>query len=60
MLNQLKPALGRVLGDEERGQLRRKQGLPVAGVDIKLIDEAGDELPHDGTAIGEIYVRAPA
>lgn len=34
-------------------------GLPVYGVDLKVEDEAGNELPHDGETSGELFVRGP-
>jgi fatty-acyl-CoA synthase len=58
-LNRLKPSLKQTLDDEQRWDLKRKQGLPVTGVDIALLDAAGQELPHDGASIGEICMRGP-
>jgi fatty-acyl-CoA synthase len=31
----------------------------VFGVEIKIVDEGGQDLPHDGRSIGEIKVRGP-
>jgi fatty-acyl-CoA synthase len=45
--------------DEERYAYRAKQGLPVAGVDLRIVDDAGREQPWDGQAMGEIQVRGP-
>jgi fatty-acyl-CoA synthase len=36
-----------------------KQGRPVFGVEMKLVDDAGRSLPHDGQAVGELLVRGP-
>lgn len=33
------------------------QGRRCFGVDLKIVDEDGTILPHDGKAIGELYVR---
>lgn len=33
-------------------------GLPMAGVEVRLVDEDGDEAPAD--AAGELHVRSPA
>lgn len=33
------------------------QGRRVFGVDLKIVDEDGTPQPHDGEAIGELYVR---
>ena len=38
---------------------RIKTGVPVPMVDLKIIDAAGNDVPHDGEAQGEIVVRAP-
>ncbi|MBK8211496.1 MAG: AMP-binding protein [Rhodospirillales bacterium] len=40
-------------------RLQTKQGRPVSGVEIKIVDEAGRDLPHDGCSIGEVTVRGP-
>jgi acyl-CoA synthetase (AMP-forming)/AMP-acid ligase II len=34
-----------------------KQGKPVFGVEIKVVDETGATLPRDGTSQGELMVR---
>ena len=47
------------LPEEERYDVRAKQGAPVAGVDMRIVDDAGDVLPWDGKSVGEIQVRGP-
>jgi fatty-acyl-CoA synthase len=44
---------------EERYALKTKQGLAVNGVEMRIIDDAGNVLPHDGTQVGELLVRGP-
>jgi fatty acid CoA ligase FadD36 len=34
-------------------------GLPLAGVQTRLVDDAGAPVPHDGETIGELQVRGP-
>ncbi|WP_040812248.1 acyl-CoA synthetase [Nocardia concava] len=34
-------------------------GTPVAGVETRLRDEAGDPVPHDGESVGGLQVRGP-
>ena len=34
-------------------------GIPVAGLQVKIVDEVGEELPHDGQAFGELLIRGP-
>jgi fatty-acyl-CoA synthase len=40
-------------------EYRARTGRIVPGVSMRLIDDAGDEQPWDGKAIGEIQVRGP-
>ncbi|MCL6641421.1 MAG: long-chain fatty acid--CoA ligase [Candidatus Rokubacteria bacterium] len=47
------------LPDEQRYEYRAKQGYPVVGVDLRIVDDAGREQPWDGKSMGEIQVRGP-
>lgn len=58
-LNQLKPWLEKELSEEERWAVKKKQGCIVVGLDVKVVDSNGKELPHDGETVGEILVRGP-
>jgi fatty-acyl-CoA synthase len=40
-------------------QLSLKQGRPVYGVEMKIVDGDGRELPRDGKAFGDLLVRGP-
>lgn len=44
---------------DEQHRLRLKQGRGVWGVDFKIVDDNGNELPWDGKAFGEVWVRGP-
>ncbi|WP_231759669.1 long-chain fatty acid--CoA ligase [Microbulbifer elongatus] len=44
---------------EARSAVRVTQGLPVFGVEMKLVDDDGEVQPHNGEAIGEVWVRGP-
>ena len=44
---------------EERLALQNKQGRAIFGVDLRIVDESGKELPHDGKAFGDLQVRGP-
>jgi len=44
---------------EERLAVQSKQGRSVFGVDMKVVDADGHELPRDGKAAGELMVRGP-
>ncbi len=47
------------LAPEEQRKLREKQGHVVFGVDWKIVDGNGNELPWDGKAFGDLLVRGP-
>ncbi|MEC8813792.1 MAG: long-chain fatty acid--CoA ligase [Alcanivorax sp.] len=47
------------LSQEERYKLQTKQGRPIYGIEIRIVDDAGQELPHDGKAFGRLQVRGP-
>ena len=47
------------LSPEERDRLGVKQGRTLYGVDLRIVDDAGRALPHDGTAAGDLHVRGP-
>jgi fatty-acyl-CoA synthase len=55
----VKPSLRDRLSDEEKWDLKRCQGLPLNGVDIRIVDAGGNDLPHDGKSAGEILLRGP-
>ncbi|HRD75532.1 MAG TPA: AMP-binding protein, partial [Hyphomicrobiaceae bacterium] len=40
--------------------LKSRQGRRMYGVELKIVDADGKRLPHDGTAVGELFVRGPA
>jgi fatty-acyl-CoA synthase len=54
----LKPQHQR-LSEDERMAVQAKQGRAVFGVDLKIVGDDGQELPHDGKAAGELLVRGP-
>ncbi len=47
------------LGEKEQLAVKAKAGRPPYGVEMKLIDDDGRDLPWDGTAVGELLVRGP-
>jgi len=44
---------------EDRLRVRIKQGLPVANLEMRIRNEAGEELLRDGKEAGELEVRGP-
>jgi fatty-acyl-CoA synthase len=47
------------LPEKERFDLLARHGLPLPGVDIRIVDAQGQELAWDGTTMGELQTRGP-
>ena len=47
------------LPEEAQMKLRLKQGRAIFGVDMKIVNEAGESLPHDGKTYGDLLVKGP-
>ena len=45
--------------DDAYWEDRAKQGRPLPWVELRLVDDAGEEVPWDGESTGEIEVRGP-
>ncbi len=48
------------LSGEAKLDIQQKQGHPPFGVDMKITDDQGKELPWDGKTFGRLKVRGPA
>ena len=55
----MKPEYASLEGDA-RLNVQMKQGHPPFGVEMKITDDAGRDLPWDGTTFGRLKVRGPA
>jgi acyl-CoA synthetase (AMP-forming)/AMP-acid ligase II len=44
---------------EAQMKLRLKQGRAIFGVDMKIVNDAGETLPHDGKTYGDLLVKGP-
>jgi acyl-CoA synthetase (AMP-forming)/AMP-acid ligase II len=47
------------LAAEERWRAKQKQGKPIFGVEMKIVDADDHELPQDDVSFGELLVRGP-
>jgi acyl-CoA synthetase (AMP-forming)/AMP-acid ligase II len=45
---------------DQKIDVKARQGRRVFGVELKIVDEEGNRQPHDGKAIGELFVRGNA
>ncbi len=44
---------------EAQMKLRMKQGRCIYGIDMKIVDDSGHTLPHDGKSAGDLLVKGP-
>ena len=47
------------LSKDEMYQLQTKQGKPIYGVQLKIVDDDGNRLPEDGKAFGKLLIKGP-
>jgi acyl-CoA synthetase (AMP-forming)/AMP-acid ligase II len=47
------------LPEEEKAKLQVKTGIPVPGLEVEVVDDAGQPVPNDDSTIGEIVIRGP-
>jgi fatty-acyl-CoA synthase len=45
--------------EERQVDVRLKQGIPVPGVEGRILGARGEDLPWDGQSVGELAVRGP-
>jgi fatty-acyl-CoA synthase len=57
-LAQIKPAMADLDADQQI-DYRTRAGLPIQLVDLRVVDEQMQDVPHDGRASGEVVARAP-
>ena len=48
-----------LLPKDEQRKVLQKQGHAIFGVDMKIVDDAGVELPWDGATYGHLLVKGP-
>lgn len=56
--NRLKPSL-LSWPKERQWENQKKQGLPVAGIEIRILGADGKETARDGKSVGEVLIRGP-
>ncbi len=58
-MSKLKASLER-LPEDERFWYRASTGRPMIGVELRVVDESGNDVPADRKTVGEIAVRGPS
>jgi fatty-acyl-CoA synthase len=54
--NSLKPGMAE-LPREQLDAIKLKQGRPIFGVDLRIVNDAGEVQPWDGESTGEVRIR---
>ncbi len=57
-MNHFKPTI-QGWAKEQKWDNQKKQGLPVTGLDLKIVGANGNPVPADGETVGELFVRGP-
>jgi fatty-acyl-CoA synthase len=47
------------LPEDDKVEILVRQGRPIFGVELRIVDTEGKALPHDGNAFGELQIRGP-
>ncbi|MFC6716471.1 long-chain-fatty-acid--CoA ligase [Natrialbaceae archaeon GCM10025810] len=47
----------RLIDEETRFDVKKRQGMGVLGTDVRVVDEDGEDVPRDDSTIGEVVVR---
>ena len=47
------------LSKNQQHARQAKQGRPMFGVELKVVDDQGREQPRDGASVGELMIRGP-
>ncbi|WIA41363.1 hypothetical protein OEZ86_004955 [Tetradesmus obliquus] len=53
------PQLAEGMSDDDLLDRKACQGRPHVLCDMRLVDDSGEVLPHDGSAVGDLQVRGP-
>ena len=57
-LNRLRTKQLKLTLDEQLA-IKAKQGTPIFGMELEIVDDDGKPLPHDGKAFGDLMARGP-
>jgi fatty-acyl-CoA synthase len=44
--------------EDKKCRVQTRSGYPMIGVDLKVVDDQGNEVPNDGVATGEVLARS--
>src|SRR5262245_26883848 len=58
VVSQLKPKM-KEWDREKQLDVKQRAGLYAPGLKLRIVDDAGNEAPHDGVAMGRLLVQGP-
>jgi fatty-acyl-CoA synthase len=58
VLNHLKPKMAGWQRDKQL-DVKQRAGLLSPGLQMRIVDDQGNEVPHDGQAMGRLLIRGP-
>jgi fatty-acyl-CoA synthase len=58
VLNHLKPKMDAWPRDKQL-DVKQRAGLLAPGLQMRIVDDEGKEVPHDGQAMGKLLIRGP-
>ena len=44
---------------EKQLDVKQRAGIPAPGLRMRIVDDAGNEVPHDGAAMGRLLIKGP-
>ena len=47
----------RLIDEENRLEIKKRQGFGILGSDVRVVDEDGEDVPRDDETLGEVVVR---
>lgn len=47
------------IDENDKVNLQTRQGILIPGIEMKIVDELGEDIPWDDQKMGEIYARGP-
>ncbi len=57
-INRLKPKM-QSLPHDQRLDIKQRAGIAAPGLQLRIVDDAGNEVPHDGVSMGRLLIRGP-
>src|SRR6185295_13543695 len=57
-INHLKPKMA-AWTPERKLDVKQRAGMIAPGLEIRIADDSGNDVPHDGVSMGRLLIRGP-